>query len=209
MGSVRREMILIVTLGSLGVWAGVADAQRFEVTFVGDSVPAAIGYVGAAQQELARGLDVDLDLLVCRRLVTTGCRYRGSSPPSALDTIRSAGAGLGDVLVVDVGYNDSDQTYREGMDEVIRAAKAEGVKRIVWVTLRETRENYHWTNVTIRSEAKRWPIIEVADWNAYSQGRPWFGSDGLHLNAAGAEGLATFLRPLILEAADHPAPASR
>ena len=41
----------------------------------------------------------------------------------------------------------------------------------------------------------------VADWNAYSAGKPWFGSDGLHLTTAGATALATFLRPYVLQAA--------
>jgi lysophospholipase L1-like esterase len=38
----------------------------------------------------------------------------------------------------------------------------------------------------------------VADWNAYSRGKPWFGADGLHLSATGAVRLAHFLRPLVL-----------
>ena len=38
----------------------------------------------------------------------------------------------------------------------------------------------------------------VADWNAYSRGKAWFGEDGLHLSATGAMRLARFLRPLVL-----------
>ena len=71
------------------------------------------------------------------------------------------------------------------------------VEGIVWVTLRETRDIYRRTNVAIRSEAKRWPQVQVADWNAHSSGRPWFRDDGLHLNAGGASGLAALLRPLV------------
>lgn len=178
--------------------------QPIVVTFVGDSVPAAINYVSTARDELEHGLVMHLDLQICRRLASEGCSYRGGTPPSALDALRNAGGTLGQILIVDVGYNDSDQTYREGMQEVVQAAVADGVSAIIWVNLRETRSNYYWTNVAIRTEAKLRPMIQVVDWNAASQGRAWFGSDGLHLNAAGAEGLADLLRPLILElAATH------
>ena len=36
--------------------------------------------------------------------------------------------------------------------------------------------------------------MRIADWNAVSAGRPWFASDGLHLNAKGAMALAGLLR---------------
>ena len=40
--------------------------------------------------------------------------------------------------------------------------------------------------------------IAVADWNAFSRGKPWFREDGLHLTPSGAMGLARLLRPLVL-----------
>jgi hypothetical protein len=84
---------------------------------------------------------------------------------------------------------------------VIRAALAAGVRGIVWVTLRETRDIYASTNEMIRAEAKRWPQVQIADWHGYSSGRPWFRTDGLHLNSDGAVGLASLVRPLVLRAA--------
>ena len=41
----------------------------------------------------------------------------------------------------------------------------------------------------------------VADWNAYSRGKPWFSSDGLHMSVTGADALAAFLRPYVFRAA--------
>ena len=41
----------------------------------------------------------------------------------------------------------------------------------------------------------------IADWNAYSAGKPWFRGDGLHMGTAGATAFATFLRPYIFRAA--------
>ena len=63
------------------------------------------------------------------------------------------------MLVVKVGYNESARGYRQGIDRVMRAALAEGAKAVVWVTLRETNDSYHETNVVIRTAAKRWPQL--------------------------------------------------
>ena len=130
-----------------------------------------------------------------------GCPYKGTTPSSALDVVYSSRVHLGPVLVVDVGYNDDPAQYRRGMDDLVERAGALGVKRIVWVTLRESQPIYRQTNAVIRSEAKRFPQIDVADWNAWSAGKPWFRSDGLHLTAAGATALAVWLRPYLLKAA--------
>jgi hypothetical protein len=171
------------------------------VTFVGDSVPASISYIPAAQAQLRRGLDVRLDLKVCRRLVQPSCTYQGTTPSSALEAVKGYGRSLGRVLVVNVGYNESADGYRHGIDRVMRAALAQGASGVVWVTLRETRDIYRWTNVAIKTAAKRWPQLVVADWNAYSSGKPWFGDDGLHLTSTGATALASFLRPFVWKAA--------
>jgi hypothetical protein len=172
------------------------------VTFVGDSVPASIDYVPEARKTLDRGLRMKLDLKVCRRLVAPSCPYDGSTPTTALQAIRGYGPKLGDVLIVDVGYNDYSGTYRDQMREVIKQADAQGVRGIVWVTMRQARSSYDWTNHVIKTEARKWPNVSVADWNSESKGKPWFGSDGLHLDDSGADHLASFLRPYIYRAAE-------
>ena len=141
-----------------------------------------------------------LDLRVCRRLVTPSCSFQGSTPSSALEAIQSFGTGLGDVLIVDVGYNEGPVGYGAGIDRVMRAARAQGVVGVVWVTLRKTRDLYRQTNAVIRPATKRWPHLRVADWNAFSSGKSWFAGDGLHLTPTGASALAGFLRPYILRA---------
>ena len=193
--------LLCAVVAAVASTANAAAKAPVRVTFVGDSVPASISYAPLAQAELARGLRVRLDLRVCRRLVAPSCPYQGSTPSTALQAVQSYGRSLGAVLVVKVGYNESAQGYRQGIDQVMRAALAEGAKAVVWVTLRETSDSYHQTNVVIRTAAKRWPQLRVADWNAYSSGKPWFGHDGLHLTVTGAQGLATLVRASVLEAA--------
>jgi hypothetical protein len=179
--------------------AGGKDPLR--VTFIGDSVSASILYATAAQRELERGIKVRLDLKVCRRLVLPSCPYQGITPPTALETVQSYGRSLGKVLVVKVGYNDSADGYGAAIDKVMRAAVADGATGVVWVTLREERSGYRWINAAIRQATRRWSQLVVADWNAYSAGKPWFGPDGLHLSVAGADALAAFLRPYVFRAA--------
>lgn len=191
----------ISALTLLGGAGGAEASGPVRVTFVGDSVADSLSYVPDAERTLGRGFAMRFDLRVCRRLASPGCPYDGSTPPSALDAVYSSGSTLGDVLVVDVGYNDDPALYRRGMDDLIQTAGALGVKQIVWVTLRETEPIYGETNAVIRGEARRFPQVQVADWNAGSAGKPWFRSDGLHLTGAGAEGLAVWLRPYLVRAA--------
>ena len=195
--------VLVAVLVVAGVSAAGtrADVRKpLHVTFVGDSVPDAITYVAAARRRLTKGFVVKLDLRVCRRLVTPSCSFQGSTPLTALEAVQSFGKGLGDVLAVDVGYNEGPRGYGAGIDRVMRAARAQGAVGVVWVTLRETRDLYRATNAVIRRAAKRWPQLRVADWNAFSSGRSWFAGDGLHLTPTGATALAGFLRPYILSA---------
>jgi hypothetical protein len=178
-----------------------AAGAPLQVTFVGDSVAASISYVPAAQAQLRRGMRVRLDARVCRRLVQPSCSFEGSTPTTALQAVEGYGRSLGRVLIVNVGYNEPADGYGAGIDRVMRAALAQGAIGVVWVTLRETRKIYRSTNLAIETATKRWRQLVVADWNAYSGGKPWFGRDGLHLTETGAGALASFLRPYAWKAA--------
>jgi hypothetical protein len=170
------------------------------VTVIGDSVASAIAESPEAEEELNRGMRATLDLRACRRLDGVSCTFAGSTPPAALQAVEDRGNRLGSVLVVDVGYNDEADGYAAAMDRIVRAARARGVKRVVWVTLREAGPapgTYRATNAQIREAAQRWPELRVADWNGYSAGKPWFGGDGMHLSPEGGVALARFLRPYI------------
>jgi hypothetical protein len=194
----RETFLFVATVAALAAFASAtataAKNKPLRVTFIGDSVPASIDYTTTARNLLTEGFDVNLELIVCRRLASESCTYNGVTPPSALESVRALGSAIGPILVMDVGYNDSSSAYRSGMEAIINAAKAEGVKGIVWVDLREARSDYAVTNEVIRSVAARRPIVTVADWNSYSAGQPWFSDDGLHLNASGADGLVNLLR---------------
>lgn len=181
------------------------NSGRIPVTFVGDSVSESITYVPSARKKLTRGLALTFDAKVCRRLVQPSCTFQGTTPTTALQAVKGYGRSLGRVLVVDVGYNEDGRGYGSGIDRVMRAALGQGASGVVWVTLRESGKYaslYRRTNAAIKTAPKQWPRLLVADWNAYSAGRSWFASDGLHLSPSGATELAAFLRPFVFRAAN-------
>jgi hypothetical protein len=203
----RRAAIVLALAGALVLaFAGHGSAQgpsKTRVTVIGDSVAASFDYVVPAKRYLAKGLDLRSDAVVCRRLVATSCPFQGSTPATALQVVGAEGRALGPVVVINVGYNDWAAVY--DVDRVMRALKAAGVRRVIWVTLREAGSYasiYRQTNARIRSADAKWrSTMVVADWNAYSRGKPWFRDDGLHLTPNGALGLAKLLRPLVLAGA--------
>ena len=197
-------LALAVTAAVLAC-AATAPAQpsvpaKTRVTVIGDSITASFNYVVSAKRYLGKGLDHRSDALVCRRLVAASCSFQGTTPPTVLEVVGARGRTLGPVVVINVGYNDWAAVY--DVDRVMKALNTAGVKHVIWVTLREAGSNasiYGQSNARIRSAGKRWRSrLVIADWNAYSRGKPWFREDGLHLTTSGALGLARLLRPLVL-----------
>jgi len=199
--------VLVLAATTLGA-ASARPASRSasaRVTIFGDSAAEVLDYVADAKQYLAQGLDVNWQLKVCRRLVQLSCPYQGVRPPTVLDVVQASAKGdLGPIVVVDVGYNDYVDQYQSDMETVIKALIGKGVEHIIWTTLHEVRDDYRNINANISTEAAKSPQVVIADWNAAAQGQDWFNSDGIHLNSAGAWGLARLLRPVILAACGHP-----
>ena len=191
---------LAALLGATSATAKPGATPKTRVTIIGDSIIASFSYVAGAKRYLGKGLDLRTDALVCRRLVAASCAFQGTTPATALQVVGAQGHALGSVVVINVGYNDWAAVY--DVDRVMRALKVAGVQHVVWVTLREAGANasiYAQSNARIRSAGKRYrKSLVIADWNAYSRGRPWFREDGLHLTNSGAFGLARLLRPLVL-----------
>jgi hypothetical protein len=211
----RSALVLVALLPSLvAVSASASGADRVarsspRVTIFGDSVAESLAYVPEARKLLGQGLDLQLHMASCRRLASPSCWYQGDRPPTVLDIVQSSSLEqLGRIVVVDVGYNEPAVNYEANMSVVASALENRGVEHVIWVTLREETDDYRQINRTIRAHAPRWPEIQVADWEAASRGKDWFNPDGLHLNAAGAVGLATLLRPYLLAACGSPCAGS-
>ena len=193
-------VLSIVVVGAIAAGsATAASTARPRVTFFGDSVAAALAYERKARTLLSKGLDLRIDAKVCRRLAETGARTAATAPRASCPLVEKPSESLGDVVVIDVGYNDDPGDYGRDIDRVMQALVRQGVTTVIWVTMQERRLLYRATNASIQSASKRWPQIRIADWDDASRARgSWFVDDGLHLSSAGALGLARFLRPLVV-----------
>jgi hypothetical protein len=199
---------VLLALAGSGITSAAAnalDSPPNRVTLITDSVGGVLSWVTLAREKLARGLDLDLQVKSCRKLVDPGCPQEGDPHPvSALVTIQELGAQIGPTVVIDVGYNDLWSTYADELDKVMNALVAVGVQHVVWVTLEEIRDPWIGINKAIRVAPKRWSQLIVADWAHASADKPTWFYDGVHMNWEGGFAFADFLRPFVLEACGEP-----
>ena len=197
--------LVVVIAGATASLGAPADSRPLpRVTLITDSVGGVLYWATLARDELGKDLDLRLETKTCRRLVTIGCPAYGERPPSALDTIKSLGAELGPLVVIDVGYNDRPDDYEAALDTVMQALVAAKVEHVIWVTLEETEEPWVENNAVIRAAPKRWPQLVVADWAPVAAANPSWFVDPAHMNYDGAFGFARFLRPIVLGVCGEP-----
>ena len=196
---VRATAILASVLAYAVLIVPASGAELTRVTVITDSVGTALLWDPGPLHDFSAGLDVRGYAFGCRKLVVAGCpNAAGVNPPSALDVIQQLGTELGPIVVIDVGYNDTADTYSAGLDEVMRALLANGVQRVVWVTLEEGEGVWLSIDDQIRAAPARWPQLAVADWGPTVTGKPWLFKDVAHLNHDGGVALGRFLRPIVL-----------
>ncbi len=190
---VLLSLLAAATVAATTAAAGSPAAPPFpKVTFIGDSIPAGVQYEPAALRILSRGIDVDLQLAVCRRLVAESCPYKGGRPLTLLDLLPTIP--VAPTVIVGVGYNEPESTYGESLETSLAALRKAGAERVLWLTLRAERQSYVNMNDVLREVATRHPELTIVDWNLYSRSHPdWFQDDGLHLGYDGAVGMATLI----------------
>jgi hypothetical protein len=195
-------------------------ANGGRVLFVSDSAFASIRWLG--QLAMLQGATFTTDLESCRRLIGYSCRGReGYAPSVAVDAIRSA-SGRDDTLVITAGYNDYAGAFENAVHQVLAAARAKGITRIVWLTYRQdvsyvspygasSARTFVANNATLRAIVASGlaPEIEIAEWNATTSGAPesWFAADRLHLSADGARGAATYISRKLASLERRPCPS--
>jgi hypothetical protein len=185
-------VVMAVALGAMTVDARPAASTPTRVTLIGDSVATAIELEPDAQEILAKGIDLDLEVAPCRRIAGDSCPYQGENPPTLVELLPSLR--LGSTVVVATGYNDYEDTFASTLESALAALRGVGVENVLWLTLRAERQSYVRMNELLRDAAKRHPEMTIVDWNLYSRSHPdWFQEDGLHLGRDGAIGLATLV----------------
>lgn len=201
-------VLVVATLGALtgpGTVTGSENAATVavqpRVTAIGDSVLTAILWYETARSILGDGVDLQLEVEVCRRLTGESCPFEGARPPNVLQVVGARGPALGPTVIVAVGYSDPEETFTQAVDETVGALSRVGVTRILWPTYAERSERLAGMNRILRAAATRYRQLTIVDWNAYARDRwGWFQSDGIHLTVAGGVGLATLLHTALVEA---------
>ena len=185
-------LVAITALGAVTVEARPVASTPTRVTLIGDSIATAIEHESDAREILAKGIDLDLEVAPCRRIVGESCPYQGKRPPTLVELLPSLR--LGSTVVVATGYNDYEGTFATTIEAALTALRAAAVEHVLWVTLRAERQSYLRMNELIQEAASRHPELTIVDWNLYSRSHPdWFQEDGLHLGRDGAIGLATLV----------------
>ena len=185
----------VAALAATGVAPVGAQTPPLRVAMVGDSV-----MLGARDQLLAQfaGMPVTVDAIEDRSLL------------GAIGMFQSAGPALGDVVVLDLGYNDSSDptVFRERIDGAMAALA--GVKHVIWLNQHEFRPDRAGMNAELNAAASRYANLEVVDWNAEVVAHPGGrlrGLDPPDARGAGRDGGARppALRPLrhVPDADDH------
>lgn len=193
---VASSLVLLFLLPA--TTAGARSGPR--VTVITDSAAGVLLWDGEANQILGHGFDLDVEPIVCRKLVTPGCGAAEPPPTSALDTANQLGPKLGKIVVIDTGYNDTTPELAEAVDPLMRALLANGVEHVIWVNYVERLTVWANHNAVLAAGAARWPEMTIADWNAVALPHDEWFVDAAHLDTTGGRALATFLRPLLLDA---------
>jgi len=137
-----------------------------------------------------------VDAAVCRGLASS-CPYNGSTPTTGLQEIAANAGRIGDVIVVELGYNDAPSAA--SIDAALGALTAQDVPLVLWVGLSTlNRPEFATENDRLKAATARWPTMRFLDWDGTSHAHPeWFIANdgvGVHLTAAGEAAFVGWLK---------------
>ena len=141
-----------------------------------------LGAAGAIQSTLA-GHNVSVDA------------HENLSLLGALGTLQAARPAIGDVVVLDLGYNDGPDPgiWRGRVDQAM--AILAGVPKVIWLGQSNWRSGRAEMNAQLAAAAQQYPNLEFVDWSAIVAARPdaVYG-DGVHLTPVGQAAMADAVR---------------
>jgi hypothetical protein len=200
----------LVVAVSLALSAAAAAAQAAtlpRVTVISDSIMAAVDWNAAPTAILQQGIDLQMQVGVCRRVEGVSCPYNGGEVATLVDLVPELGSSIAQTVIVEVGYNDPADVFPPEVDDAMQVLLHAGVTRVLWVNMREAQGQYPAMNAELLAAAGRYPQLTVIDWNAYSVDHPeWFQTDGMHLLESGGEAMATLLHNALTQLVLTPAP---
>lgn len=204
--------LLAAAISALALAAGSAAGRAPgdpHVLLIGDSVASELQWNADAVTIVQRGLAFDWQVAVCRRLVETSCPFDGSEAPTLLDVVSTLGS-VPPTVVVEMGYNDPEETFAADVQTTLHALFAAGAKHVLWLTLRAVRDPYPALDAILAGAAASEPRLRLVDWNALSGNHPeWFQGDGIHLDHTGALAMAHAVHGAVMSVVDplHELPA--
>jgi lysophospholipase L1-like esterase len=171
---------LLLAATVVAVRAGPAHADGLRISVFGDSV-----LLGASEEISAAlaGNDVTVDA------------RENVSLLGALGTLDAARPGIGDVVVLDLGYNDGADpgVWRDRVDRAL--AILAGVPKVIWLSQAVFADGRAAMNAELAAAVSRFPNLEVVDWAATVAARPdLVYGDGIHLTPAGQQAMADMVR---------------
>jgi hypothetical protein len=93
-------------------------------------------------------------------------------------------------VVIHLGNNGA--FTEKQVAQVMQAAGA--VSEVYFLTVHEPRPWAAEVNSTLGYQVQRWPNAHILDWRGFSDNKPWFTSDGIHLAGDGITQYAQFIR---------------
>ena len=139
------------------------------MTVIGDSVLTAVTLNEKPLETMTEGLDVDMEVVVCRRLVDVSCPFEGVRTPTLRDLVAAFGPRLGRVVVVVGGYNEPEAEFADALEQSLSALRGAGVMRVVWASFSQRRGDFARMNVTLAAAVRWHPELTIVDWAAASR----------------------------------------
>ena len=193
---------VVCALSAAAPSASAASAQPGRITVIGDSVLTAVQWNDKPLSILEQGFpDMDLQIAICRTLTGESCPFDGQRPPNLVDLVHALGANIGATVVVEVGYNDSEDGFADAVDTSIQTLLAAGVQRILWLNYHVWDPRFAAMNTVLAQVASHYPQVTIVDWQSDSFIQySWFQGDGIHLVMPGALAIAALIHDSLVRA---------
>ncbi|HEY0416436.1 MAG TPA: hypothetical protein VGC78_08625 [Gaiellaceae bacterium] len=182
-------VVAAAILAGAAAWSSTA-APEPRVLVVGDSVATGMSWHDDAIAAMQRNLAVQWQVAVCRTVGGVSCPFDGERPPTLLQLVPALGR-VPPIVVVVMGYNDPPDEFPGSLDDALGDLVGAGAQHVLWLTLHAVRAPYPELNDDLRQAARRWPQLELVDWDRAAAAHPeWFQSDAVHLLDAGGVAMA-------------------
>jgi hypothetical protein len=113
----------------------------------------------------------------------------------AISILQAARPTMGDIVVLDLGYNDDSDpaVFRQRIDGAMAALA--GVAKVIWLNQSLWSASRAGMNAELAAAATRYGNLEVVDWSAVVDAHPEdVYDDRIHLTPAGQVALAALVR---------------